>query len=109
LNGVGGYKLQVSPAKRALEFVRGETVKTSVPYTWQSGKWTHLRLQVRHTSNGYQVEGKAWPDHAEEPATWTISTIDKDEFPAGRAGLLASPFSGTPILFDDLLVTKLLP
>ena len=31
LNGVGGYKLRVSPAKRALELYRGDAQKTTVP------------------------------------------------------------------------------
>src|SRR3569623_2156842 len=31
LNGVGGYKLRVSPAKKQLELYRGDAVKKSVP------------------------------------------------------------------------------
>jgi hypothetical protein len=49
LGGVGGYKLQVSPGKKALELYKGETLKTTVPFDWQSGKWTQLTLTVRKT------------------------------------------------------------
>ncbi|HEY6229496.1 MAG TPA: hypothetical protein VI282_20415, partial [Verrucomicrobiae bacterium] len=47
LGGVGGYKLQVSPGKKMLELYKGDAVKTSVPFEWQSGKWTHLALIIR--------------------------------------------------------------
>ena len=45
LGGVAGFKLQVSPGKKALELLKDQEVKASVPFDWQSGKWTQLRLQ----------------------------------------------------------------
>src|ERR1051326_7613150 len=42
LNGVAGYRLQVSPAKKALELYRDQELKTSVPFEWKSGEWTNL-------------------------------------------------------------------
>src|SRR5947207_12856383 len=47
LNGVGGLKLQVSPAKKLVELYRGEEVVATAPYTWEAGAWTMLRLDVR--------------------------------------------------------------
>jgi len=106
LGGVGGYKLQVSPAKKALELYRGEEVKASVPYNWQSGEWVTLRFQVRKSKDGeWKAEGKAWPQGAAEPAAWQISFTDTAEPTAGRPSIWGLPFSGTPIQFDDLLVT----
>ena len=104
LNGVGGYRLQVSPAKKLIELYRADAVKTNAPYEWTSGEWTHLRIQVRKTASGWKIEGKAWPEGKPEPANWLISADDSEELPAGRAGVFASPFSGTPIKFDDFLV-----
>jgi hypothetical protein len=106
LNGVSGYRLQVSPAKKALEIYKGDEPKASVPLDWQSGSWTHLRLQVRKDGNGWIAEGKAWADGAPEPADWTIKFADPETASAGRAGLWGSPFSGTPIRYDDLRVEK---
>ena len=108
LNGVSGYKLQMSPAKKALELLKGENeVLASVPYTWDSGTWTRMRLQVRKTGEGqWQIEGKAWKDGSAEPAKWIIGhTIDMAPV-AGRAGIWGTPYSGTPIRFDDLVVSK---
>lgn len=58
LNGQSGYKLQVSPGKKALEIYKGDTVAASVPYDWKSGEWTMLRLQVVEGGRGLESGGK---------------------------------------------------
>jgi len=106
LNGVGGYELQLAPAKKALELFKGEERLASVPCTWESGTWTWLRLQVRQVKDGaWKVEGKAWKQGAPEPAGWMIAFDEQTEPPAGRAMVSGHPFSGTPIRFDDLRVS----
>ena len=104
MNGVGGYKLQISPAKKTVELYRGEELLTSAAYPWESGTWTMLRLQTRAKDGGISVEGKAWKQGSAEPKGWIVSHIDKSEPPAGRASLWGAPYSGTPIRFDDLVV-----
>lgn len=106
LNGVGGYKLRVSPAKRTLELYRGDTQKTTVPLKWESGKWTHLKLQVlKSGEKEWKVEGKCWQEGTQEPAEPTLKFSDTDAPPSGRASVSGMPFSGTPIRFDDLVVS----
>jgi hypothetical protein len=108
LNGAGGYKLQVSPGKKLLELYKGDTVKTSTPFEWESGKWTHLRLQLRKVKEGeWKVEGRAWTAGATEPAAWAITHEEKEEPVNGKAAVWGSPYSTTPIRFDDLAVTPL--
>src|SRR5262245_25086531 len=105
LNGQGAaaYRLQVSPAKKALELFKGDEVKATVPYEWQSGAWTRLRLQVRKVNDGqWKVEGKAWTD--KEPTAWLVSFEEKEQPIAGRASIWGSPYATTPIRFDDLKV-----
>jgi hypothetical protein len=104
LNGVGGYKLQVSPAKKLVELYRGDELLTSAAYEWTSGTWTVLRLQTRAKDGGISVQGKAWKQGGAEPKEWMLSHPDKTEPPAGRASLWGAPYSGTPIRFDDLVV-----
>jgi hypothetical protein len=104
LGGVGGWKLQVSPGKKALELLRDAEVKATLPLDWKSGEWTHLRLRIRKVKDGeWKIEGKAWQG-GNEPGAWTISFDEKEEPLAGKASVLASPFAGTPIWFDDLRV-----
>ncbi|MBI3877655.1 MAG: hypothetical protein HY300_17135 [Verrucomicrobia bacterium] len=107
INGVGGYKLQISPSKKQLELYRGEDAVANVPFEWQSGAWTVLRLQLRKVKDGtWKLEGKAWAQSAKEPAQWMISWEEKQTQPAGRPSIWGNPYAGTPIQFDDLVVTK---
>ena len=106
LNGVGGFRFQVSASKKLIELYKGDEVVASTPYTWESDSWTNLRLQWRKVKEGEWVaEGKAWKQGAAEPREWAISHPEKMELPAGRASIWGTPFSGTPIRFDDLAVT----
>lgn len=104
LGGVGGYRLMMSGGKKMLEIFKADEVVKSVPFEWASGEWTKLRVQVRKAGEGYVVEGKAWPASGAEPKDWQISLEVKDAPPSGRVGLWGSPYSGTPIRFDDLAV-----
>jgi len=103
LGGVGGYKLQVSPGKKALELYRGDAMKTSVPFDWQSGKWTHLALTVKKSKDAeWSVLGRAWTEGSPEPATPTLTFAEMEQPPSGRASIGGSPYATTPIRFDDL-------
>jgi hypothetical protein len=107
LNGVGGYKLKVAPAKGALEIYKGDDILVSVPFEWKSGSWTALRLRVRaEGANGWKIEGKAWPQSTPEPDAWMAVADQKTPPPDGRASIWGSPFSGMPIRFDDLRITR---
>ncbi|HSH95988.1 MAG TPA: hypothetical protein VK968_17715 [Roseimicrobium sp.] len=106
LNGVGGYRLYVAPAKKAVELKKGDDIVATVPYEWKSGTWSFLKLQnVAVAGGGWKVQGKVWEEGTPEPAAWTISFDDKTEAPAGRPSLWGCPFAGTPIRFDDIVVT----
>jgi len=104
LNGVSGYRLQVSAAKKALEIFKGDDPKASVAFAWTPSVWTHLRLRVRKNGEGWIAEGRAWAEGTPEPAEWTIKFEDPETSSPGRAGIWGSPFAGTPILFDDLRI-----
>jgi hypothetical protein len=103
LGGVGGYKLQVSPGKKMLELYKADAVKTSVPFDWQSGKWTHLALTLKKVKEGeWKIEGRAWPEGSPEPSSPTLTFSDSEQPPAGRASIGGSPYATTPIRYDDL-------
>ena len=107
LNGVGGFKLQASPAKKLIELVRGDEALASAPFTWESGSWTLLRLQCCKVKDGeFKIEGKAWKQGDAEPKEWQISRTETTEAPAGRPSVWGMPFAGTPVRFDDLQVSR---
>jgi hypothetical protein len=105
LNGVAGYKLRVAPSKNALELVKGDDVKTTVPFQWKSGEWMRLKLRVVKTGNAVNVQGKAWQGN-DEPKEWPISFTDNEPLAPGKAGVWGMPFSGTAIQFDDLKIVS---
>ena len=103
LNGVGGYKVRVAPAKNALELVKGDDVKASVPFKWASGQWTAFRLSVRKSGAGVRIVAKAWQG-ADEPKEALLQHDESEKLPPGKAGVWGMPFAGTPIRFDDLKI-----
>ena len=109
LNGAGGYRLQVSAAKGSLEFFKGVESQAvlSVPYTWTSEAWTSLRITVRKNGDTWVIEGRAWAAGSPEPEKALISLDEKTAPSNGKAGIWGSPFSGTSIKFDDLVVAPL--
>src|SRR5882724_108910 len=107
LNGQAGYRLQVSPAKGALELYHGDTeIVATIPYEWKSGEWTLLRLQLAKAGEVWKLEGKAWTQGTPEPAQAMISYEEKTEPSAGRASIWGSPIATTPIQFDDLVLKR---
>jgi len=110
LNGVAGYRLQVSPAKKMVELYKDQELRQALPFEWKSGQWTKLRLQVRKIKDGqWKIEGKAWLEGSAEPEHWMIAVDEKEPPNAGRASVFGSPFSGAPIQFDDFVVSAVPP
>ncbi len=108
LNGVAGYRLRVSPAKRSIELYKSDDVVASVPYRWQADRWLWLRLEVRKGAGPeWMILGKVWLDGSPEPLVETISWKELEEPFAGRPSVWGSPFSGKPIRFDNFQVTRL--
>jgi hypothetical protein len=106
INGSAGYRLQVSPGKKTLELLKDQELKKSIPYDWKSGQWTKLRLQLSKIKDGqWKVEAKAWAEGSSDPQQWMLSADETEAPSTGRASVFASPFSGTPLQFDDFVLT----
>lgn len=108
LGGVSGWKLQVSPSKKAVELLKDQEIKATVSHDWKSGAWTQLQLEIRKVQEGeWSIAGKVWGAAEVEPPAALISCKETEEPVRGRASILASPFAGTPIWFDNLRVSAL--
>jgi len=108
LGGVSGWKLQVSPSKKAVELLKDQEIKATVNYNWKTGAWTQMRLGIHTGKTGaWKIEGKAWAAGEPEPKAAVISFEETEEPTPGKASILGSPFAGTPIWFDDLRVEKI--
>ena len=110
LDGVAGYRLLVAPGQNRLQLLKDQEAVASAPLEWKSGTWTWLHLQIREVSAGkWFIEGRAWADGSPEPNEWSISFEVSETPPSGKASLWGAPYSGKPILFDDLSVISLSP
>ena len=110
LGGVAGYRLLVAPGQNALQLLKDQQVVALAPFEWEPGTWTSLHLQVRKMSESkWIIEGRAWADGTPEPTDWPISFEVSEAPPAGKASIWGAPYSGKPILFDDLSVISLQP
>jgi hypothetical protein len=106
LAGAAGYKLWLMPATNELQIIKGEERVAKLPYNWTSGSWTVMRVELRHMPDGKtRVEGKAWPQDQQEPKEWMIGFDDAEAGSKGRASVWGTPYSDTPIAFDDLRAT----
>jgi len=106
LGGVAGYKLQVAPAKDAIELLLDSQVVTNAPFAWKSGTWTQCQLRVLQTGDSsWTVEARAWNAGDPEPKDWPLKLVTQDKPISGQASVLGSPFSGEPIQYDDLRVS----
>jgi hypothetical protein len=107
-NDAGGYKLWLMPRQKLLAIRKGDETVATAPYAgWKDQSWTRLTLQVSKAGDGaWVVRGKVWADGAAEPKDWTVSFDEKAEPTPGRASVWGNPYSGQPIRFDDLIVTK---
>jgi hypothetical protein len=108
LSGASGYRLLVSPGQNALQLLKDQQVVASAPFEWKSDTWTLLHLQVRKVADdNWIIEGRAWMDGTTEPKDWPILFEASEAPPAGKASIWGAPYSGKPILFDDLSVISL--
>ena len=105
VHGQSGFRLMAFPAKKELQLVKGDEVVKSVPFDWKPDAWLSLKLDVKKTADGkWSMSGKAWPTDAAEPKDATI-THDEATLPGqGKSSIWGTPFSGTPILFDDIKI-----
>jgi hypothetical protein len=103
VHGQSGYRLMVFPVKKELQLLKGEEIVKTVPLEWTSGAWLKMKLDVKKGADGkWTIAGKAWPATGAEPADPQITHEDTGLKGQGKCSVWATPYSGTPIYFDDI-------
>ena len=102
LSGIGGYRLQLTASKRAVELYRGDEVVARQRYLWKSGTWLNFHLTLDKTAEGWAVKGLVWPEGEVRPELPLIEFVDDGESISGKASVWGIPYSGKPIQFDAL-------
>lgn len=105
VHGQSGYRLMVFAAKKELQLVKGDEVIKSVPFEWKTDAWVKLKLEVKKiAADKWTLSAKAWAADAEEPKDATITHEDATLRGQGKCSMWGTPFSGTPIFFDDVKI-----
>lgn len=103
VHGQSGYRLIVLCAKKELQLVKNDQVIKSAPYEWTSDAWMNLKLEALKDAQGkWSISGKAWPAGVAEPVEPQIKHEDSTLKGQGKCSIWGTPFSGTPICFDDM-------
>jgi hypothetical protein len=105
VHGQSGYRLMVFAAQKQLQLVKNDEVIKSIPFTWTSDAWLKLKLEAKKVSEGkWTITCKAWPADAAEPAEASITHEDPTLKGQGKCSIWGTPFSNTPIYFDDIKI-----
>ena len=110
LFGKNGFILRLAPGQKRIELVQYGEVIAEAPLQWKSETWQFLELTVTGETHHWQVSGRTWGDSQSKPE---LPTLEKAVYPSevthpvsGRAFLTGSPFSGYPILYDEVIVRQ---
>lgn len=109
VHGMSGYRLIVNAPKKTLEIVKSDETHASIPFDWTSDAWLWIKLEARKNGDDWTITGKTWAADATEPAEAQISHTDKGLKGQGKASIWATPYSQTPIYFDDIEVAIEVP
>lgn len=103
VHGMSGPRFYVNPAKKQIELVRGDQSLASASFNWTSDVWLNLRLEVQKgEGDKWVVKAYAWPDKDAQPADAQLKQDVTGLKGQGKCTLWATPYSNTPIYFDDL-------
>lgn len=106
VHGMSGYRLYVNPAKKLLELVKADQVVATAPFTWTSDAWLNLKIEAKKVAgDAWSITASAWPTtEAAAPATPQLKHEDKGLKGQGKCAIWATPYSNTPIFFDDIQI-----
>lgn len=104
IHGMSGYRLLVNAPKKQLELVKSDETLASMPIEWTSDAWLWMKLEARKSGDDWTITGKVWAADAAEPAEPMITHAEKGLKGQGKASIWATPYSHTPIYFDDIEV-----
>ena len=107
-DGLGGYKLRVTPAKKATRTVSRrhlENFRARSNGPPANGPSSNSRSSKPNPPNSTSL-GKVWQEGAQEPVEPSITFADTQPLTRERASAGAMPYAGEPVLFDDLIVTR---
>lgn len=106
LHGAGGYRCLIAPARKEIQLMKDDAVVAQAPFEWKSGIWTRIEFTLsKNASGGSDLEARAWQEPTARPAAPQLTLTVPTPPGTGKASLWATPYSETPVDFDDIEVT----
>lgn len=107
MGGTSGYRFKIVPAEKIVEFVKEDARLAKADFAWKTDVWYWIELSVLPATEAgkWNIEGRAWEDGQERPATATLTHAVTDAPTSGKASIWGAPFSEKPIQFDDIEIT----
>lgn len=103
LYGKNGFQIRLDQGKQVVELVRRGIVLESVKFDSDPAKLYEIELNVLEEGENWIVTGRVWEYETERPGEALLSHrayTDELLFPlAGRACLVATPFSGESVQY----------
>ncbi len=108
LHGLSGFRLRVVPARKEIELVRGEEVIQSAPFEWSNEQWHFVQLRAQKLAGErWSISGWAWAEASKKPKSPLVEYISEVQRLQGKSSIVGTPYSGQPILFDDVVIREL--
>ncbi len=107
LHGGNGFHFRVVGITKKIELKKGDDIMQSVDFDWRPGEWHFMEITVKPANTAWTVSAKIWAESDEKPEQNQLEYIATDVKLSGKVSLLATPYAGLPILFDDLTAMKL--
>ena len=102
-----GYVLDMQGAHQKLQIrtwapqVRNDK---TIEFPWQPNTWYVMKLQASNEDGKAVLRGKVWPRGEDEPAEWTITTVDDAPNVVGSPGLFGNA-KDAEIHLDNITVS----
>ncbi len=107
LHGGNGFHFRVVGVTKKIELKKGDDIMQSVDFDWRPGEWHFMELTVKPADTAWTVSGKIWAESDEKPEQNQLEYIATDVKLSGKVSVLATPYAGLPIYFDDLTAMNL--
>jgi len=101
-----GYALDLQGASQLVEvrtWVTQRRIAQATDYSWKPGVWYTLKLQVATADGKAHIRGKVWPRDSNEPADWTVETVDQSPNLQGSPGMYGNA-RDVEYLIDNVIV-----
>ena len=105
IGGMRGFRFRLNPAAKKILLHADDLLLGDLPFMWKPNEWWCIRFRAKPISEEKsEVKLKVWACIEDEPVKWFFSEVTDFGFKGGKCVIWGYPYSGTEILFDNLII-----